>query len=294
MVKQECAPYSRKRFLLGEMPKILVFDIETTLLRAYIWDCGEQVIKHGQLVEGYDQFNIICICYSWLHEKKIYTLSYDLVTQDPSAMIKEFDKVVAQADIIVGKNSRKFDIKMINTVRMARGLKPFPNWAVNNSDLESQFRKHFRLPSQSLDYVAKMLRVGLKGKMELYDWIAIQNYNIDPVEGLKAFKKMLKYCRNDVMITKEGLIKSFPYIISDINFAEYCSKVKEVKQGKKKVKVVTPACKACGTRNVIKNGTRVRGRIPNQKVYQRLQCEFGHYAGEIEENEFGQFVGNIK
>lgn len=250
---------------------------------AHVWDCGEQTIRHGQLVEGHGQFNIICICYSWLHEKKVHTLHYDYDTQDPSEMIKQFDAIVKKADIVVGKNSRKFDIKMINTVRMLRGLPPFPDWAANNSDLESQFRKHFRLPSQSLDYVAKVMGYGGKSPMEFKDWV---NIKMKTPDGPKAFIKMLKYCAVDVKITKQVMIKSFPYIISDINYSDYCTIIKNRK-------VEKLACRTCGSHNLRRNGTRLLGRP--RVVYQRLECvEHEHFAGYIQIDENGEYKGRMK
>lgn len=246
---------------VSEKTKILIFDIETPLLKAYIWDCGDQVVRHDQLVPGWDQFNIICIAYKWSHEKKIHVLHWDYDSQDSSGMIEEFDKIVEQADIIVGKNSNKFDIKMVNGVRFLKGLKPFPQWAASKSDIEVQCRKHFRFPSQSLEYLAKNLGMGGKDKMERQDWINIQEKTAD---GPKAFKKMLRYCVRDVKLTDELLKRLDEYIISDLNSNDFS-------RDGLVCRLIT-----CGSSDIIKNGTR----IVKRRLMQRYHCNTHNgYAG---------------
>ena len=55
-------------------PKVLVYDIETSPVLAWVWRCGDQVVRHGQLHSDLDETKIICITYRWMHERKAKAL----------------------------------------------------------------------------------------------------------------------------------------------------------------------------------------------------------------------------
>jgi hypothetical protein len=207
--------------------KLLIYDIETRLKPCLIFSLGEQVIRHNQLeARAIGQDNIICIAAKWYNKKEIM-LFHGL------NMIKDFDEQVRMADVVMGKNSDKFDAKYINTERMMQGLKPYPEWADISDDLEKKMRRYFYFPSQSLDYISKVFGTGGKVKMEFNDWVDIHNYELlqqlkaphlnsevlfkkSAIEieqkGLKALKKMYFYNKKDVTDTEACLSKVLPYI----------------------------------------------------------------------------------
>lgn len=244
-------------------PNILTFDLETRPLMAYIWDCGEQFVGHKQLVEGYDQFEIICAAYAWNDGKPAKVIGWGYEEQDSSRVVEEFDKIARTADLIVGKNSAKFDVKMLNSVRMMKGLPGLPDWAMSHDDLERQMRKYFRLPSQSLDYISKHLGFGGKVKMEFDDWVKICEKREDG--GKQAYDKMLKYCRKDVEDTRALWGKLSEHFDSKFNNARFQD--------------LGMACKHadCGSVNIGPNGTRMSGG----SKYQTYTCrDCGRYCGK--------------
>ena len=107
-------------------PRLLFYDIETKPLVAYIWRLGEQVVTHKQLAKWGDKYDIICISYAWDDGKPAKTLDWGYRAQDSSKVITEFDKLVRQADITIGKNSDRFDVKHINSQRLLQDLPPLP------------------------------------------------------------------------------------------------------------------------------------------------------------------------
>lgn len=212
--------------------KLLIYDIETSLLKAFIFRPGEQVIRHTQLDSIFNENEIICIAAKWYGEKDTF------VFQGNTA-IEEFDKLAREADVCLGKNSDRFDVKYINTSRMMQGLRPYPEWMDTSEDLEKQLRKHFAFPSQSLDYISSIMGFGGKEKMEFRDWVDISNLGlckkvilslskkdndkisyilfkegVDKVisKGEKALKKMIHYNKKDVLDTESVLKKVIPYI----------------------------------------------------------------------------------
>lgn len=176
-------------------PKVLFFDIETSPCLAWVWKTGKQYIDYKQLKES-QLFNIICICYKFEGDKKVGSLDWGYKEQNSSKMVEEFGKIAETADIIIGHNADRFDIRQINTQRLLNEQAPIA-WPTSEDTLK-QLRKYFYLPSYSLDYVSKLLTGSGKDKMEFQDWI-----NIVERKDEKSFTKMIKYCKNDVLKLEE-------------------------------------------------------------------------------------------
>src|ERR1700733_13294123 len=138
----------------SKKPVELFYDIETSLVSAYIWRCGEQVIRHNQLIKKNGRppvTDIICITYCFNDGNPAKVLHWGYEEQNSSKIVAEFDKIISQADIVIGKNNGSFDNKHLNTHRLlnpeSMGL---PNWTQKSDDLEKQIRKNFNLQSYSL------------------------------------------------------------------------------------------------------------------------------------------------
>ena len=254
-------------------PRILYYDIETTPLMAYVWRCGKQVVRHPQLVKGQDTYNIICITYCWNDGKPAKALTWDYKTQDCTQMIEQFDKIIQQADITIGKNSDSFDVKHINTQRMIAGLPGLPEWSMYTDDLQKQMKKHFYLPSYTLDYFSEMLGLGGKIKMEFADWIHIVEQTRG--EGKKRFEKMVTYGKKDVEDTRAIWEHCEKHFTPRFNTA--------ILNG-------GHSCKTCGSNNIRKNGTRFTGTTKYQSFY----CnDHGGYGGRATISKKGK-IGDIK
>lgn len=243
------------------LPKILFYDIETSPLQAWVWSLGKQVVRHGQLVDGYSRYGIICITYCFNDGKPAKAIVWDFEKQDSDRVVKEFDELIRkeEPDVIIGKNSDRFDNKHLNTIRMYYDLPPFPEFMDYTDDLEKQMRKYFYLPSNTLDYFSAQLGLGGKIKMEMQNWIDIVTR--DPKKGPIALNKMVRYGKKDIVDTRQ--------------LWEYC-----VKHFKPKFNAATKqalrACVTCGSQCITRNGTRVAGKT----LYQNYYCStHGGYAG---------------
>ncbi len=240
-------------------PKILYYDIETTPLKAYIWRLGDQVIRHDQLVPSASMYDIICITYCYNDGKPAKHLDWGYKKQNSKKMIEEFDALINDADIVIGKNNKSFDNRHINTQRMLHGLPGIGDWSKKTDDLQTQMKKFFgkALPSQSLDYISKLLGIGGKIKMELSDWIHIlEKTNED------SFNKMIEYGKKDVEDTRAVWDRVAEYI--DPKFS-----VKEVAS-----KFAGHVCRHCGSSKIQSRGSRMTtaGKV------RRGQCQScGHW-----------------
>ena len=265
---------------------ILVYDIETCLHLGHYFSLGKQVLRHNQLLKGYFfRPHVMCITYKWLHEKKTHILTWGSSEKDEQHMLSEFDKLIKTADVVIGKNSNRFDNKHINTQRLLSNVPGMPEWIKHTDDLESQMRRYFYLPSYSLDYFSELLGFGGKDKMQFGDWQDMANYrmwqltkqsaslltmltgsDVEEIKkkGIKATDKMFKYGKKDTKDTSD-LIK-------------YCATHFEWKYNAA-AKHGDRRCKnpICGSTRIKKNGTRVAGLTR----YQHFACSAcGSYAGK--------------
>lgn len=258
-------------------PRILFYDIETSPLKAWIWGTGEQYIRHQQLDKDYTMWGIICVTYCWNDGKPAKVIDWGYEEQNTAMVVAEFDEIIKQADHTIGKNSDKFDTKMINACRMFAGLPGMPHWTQSKDDLEKQMRKYFRLPSQSLDYISAQLGLGGKIKMEMQDWIDICEKNDN---GKKAFNKMLKYGKKDVEDTRLLWNKLVEHFDPNFNMSTY------VGDGITRCKHAD-----CGSTRLKKDGTRING----QTKYQCYACrDCGRYAGRCPISKVLKTEGKIK
>lgn len=279
-------------------PKILIYDIETTLSMFQGFRLGKTVLRHNQLLKGYfSRTRIICVTYRWAHERKSKIITWGDSEKDEKKMIIEFDKLVNEADIVIGKNSDSFDNKHMNTHRMWNDLPGMPEWTKHTDDLERQMRRHFNLMSFSLDYFSEQLGLGGKDKMEFADWEAINLYRIVQVQGITtregaAAIEMISG-KSFSKIKREGKValkKMFKYGLKDTDDTlaiwNYAVKHFEPKYNAATALYKTHGlvCKlpGCGSANLTKNGTRIGG----QTIYQHFRCNDHHgYAGKASINQ---------
>ena len=242
-------------------PKILFYDIETSPLRAWVWRMGEQRIGQHQLDVAYDQYNIIALCYEWEHSSEKGQLDWGVTKKDSKKMVEKFTALCDEADIIIGKNNKRFDDKHLNTLRLIHDLPGRPDLMSKVDDLESQIRRHFYLPSFGLDYLSKMLGFGGKDNMCMQDWIDIVEGSPEVAE--KSLKKMVKYCSKDVSDTKKMWKATSKHFQPKMNHSHFMNDL---------------VCIHCGSRKIHKNGTRLLGKT----LYQTYFCkEHGGYAGKV-------------
>lgn len=250
---------------MANKPKILFFDIETSPLLVYVWRLGEQVVGHYQLAKERDGYGIICISYAWNDNKSAKTIDWGYDVQDTGKVIREFDKIIKQADIAIGKNSDRFDLRHINTQRMLNNLPPMPEWVGQTDDVEKQLRKYFILPSYSLDYISREIGLGGKVKMQFSDWV-----DIVEKKNRASFEKMKTYNRKDVLDTRAVWNKIAPHVKPKFNQSAFYGDFR---------------CANCGSQDLKKDGIRHSGKTSYQMYFCR---NHNGYAGRVPLSESGK------
>jgi DNA polymerase elongation subunit (family B) len=225
-------------------PKVLVFDIETSPNVVYCWRAGFKInIPHSFIIE---EREVLCICWKWLGEKEVHSLSVKHGKGDKD-ILEKFSKVYGQADSVVAHNGDFFDIKWLRTRLLIHELPPLSN--VHSCDTAKAAKNTFYFNSNKLDYISNLLLKVGKNPMEMQDWI-------DVMHGKPgAMDKMVKYCKQDVKILERVYKKLQPHLTNTVSHIAY-NKNRDI-------------CPGCGSRDKQKYGiyyTTV-GR------YQKYRCK---------------------
>lgn len=233
------------------MANILLFDIETSPNIVYSWAVGRKIsLTHDNIIK---ERQIICICYKWYGHKKIHSLDWGRAQND-KALLKAFSDVISQADVAIGHNGDKYDIRFINGRLAYHDLDPIGE--VTTIDTLKQSRKVFFINSHRLDYLGQFLNLG--GKMETGGF-SLWKSVMDGEAG--ALTKMIRYCKRDVNLLEGVYTKIRKYAPQTVHMG--------VLDGEGQT-----ACKACGSPNTVKDGQRVKSTV----VYQCRKCkDCGHF-----------------
>lgn len=188
------------------MARFLTYDIENMGLLGWTWGLYEQNIIHVE-----HQQHLLCLAYKWLDEKKVHTIAiwdFPLYKKDPHndrELAKAFHKVISEADVVIGHNSKSFDDKMVNAMFMRHKLPPPAPY--KQIDTKQVAKRYGRFTSNKLDDLGEVLSIGKKLKHSGFQlWLDCDN-------GIhKAHKQMLRYNIQDVKLTEKLYLELRPWI----------------------------------------------------------------------------------
>lgn len=207
--------------------KVLVIDIETSPILAYIWELKDQYVNLNQVVQDW---SIMAWSAKWLGEPASSIKYYDQRNLKPGndlPILKPLWNLLNEADIVLTQNGKKFDSRKINARFMLHGMKPPRPYkhldtyliaknvaAFTSHSLEylsdkfcTKYKKlsHGRFPGLSL------WRECLKGNNKAWD--EMKEYNIHDVLATEEFYEKIKawapdsapkpFPRSDGLITCE-------------------------------------------------------------------------------------------
>jgi DNA polymerase elongation subunit (family B) len=189
-------------------PKILILDIETCVLEAYVFGIRDQYIGTNQIKEDN---SVLSWAAKWLDDEEIFYEEVDHSSpRNDERIINSIFLLLNKADAVICHNVA-FDIKVLQGRFLKYGLKvvrPF----VKICTLQIA-RKNFKLTSNKLEYLARFLGVIEKldhGKypgMELFKQCSIGNpdafkelrdYNIRDIVTLEAIYLKLRRYDNSI------------------------------------------------------------------------------------------------
>ena len=192
--------------------KILILDIETAPIRAYVWGIWNQNVSTNQI-----QSDWFCLTWAakWLFEDKVYSArlrANEVQKQDDKRIIQGIWNLLNEADIVIAHNGEKFDIPKLNSRFIINGLNP--PLAYQQIDTLKHIRRQFGFTSNKLDYVNKLLNLERKtdtGGFELWERCMIGDD--------EALREMEMYNINDVRILEETYLHIRAWIKPHPNIA---------------------------------------------------------------------------
>ena len=194
--------------------KRLFFDIETGyyILKIRAWQ-----LKNFNKYFNYDDIvrekEIICISYKWQYEDKVHTLDWRCGEKQ---MLKDFIKILGEADEVIGHNGDKFDLRFLRARCLYHGVLMFPTY--RTLDTLKKSRSSFLFASNALNYLLKYTEVGSKVEHEgMPMWKKCVEG--DPEESEEALQKMIEYCEGDVIGLADYYAVISPFITHNNNFA---------------------------------------------------------------------------
>ncbi len=215
--------------------KILLLDIETAPMEAYIWGLGgnDYIAPHKIIKDWF----VLSWSAKFLFSSEVYS---DVVTpqealhRDDSRVIMGIYQLLNESKIVITHNGNRFDLPKINSRLLVHGFPPPTHY--NTIDTLSIARKYFGFSSNKLDYLNKILGLNLKDDMGFEDWVGC-------VHGSReSLSKMEKYNRKDVLNLEDLYVLLRPWIQNHPNVGIYLNTEDGV-------------CKNCGSTDLKEEGT---------------------------------------
>ncbi len=237
--------------------KILNLDIETAPIKGVVWGLWNNNLSLDHIDTDW---YILTYAAKWLGEKDVL---FDALTRykgykkDPEndyELLLTLRDLLDEADIVIGHNARKFDMKKINARFFKHGIHPpSPYQTIDTLEVA---RQNFALTSNKLQYLATILGIGSKNDTDINLWKDCGKG--DP----EAWERMIAYNIQDVVLLEKVYYALRPWMTKHPNLGLF-----EV-DGKVR-------CPKCG-------GTHLqwRGYVYTQaNSYRRFQCQTCHGWG---------------
>lgn len=234
-----------------KLPKILIFDLETSPLKAYVWSRWKQNIYYDQLLN--DWF-LLTWSAKWLGSKDVMSesLSSDEVrNENDSRIVTKLWKLVDEADIIIAHNGDRFDVPRLNSRFLVNELPPASSY--RTVDTRKVAAKQFGFSSNSLNELARIFGFGSKMDTDFELWSKCMDGDEEALEYMR------KYNDQDVLLLEKIYLKLRPYIKSHPNIAVYMDNDHKV-------------CSSCGSANVIETNRYQYTNTGKFKLYRCGDC----------------------
>lgn len=249
-----------KNGLLGEvvgdgqdvkLPKVLLIDIESAPCKMYGWQLFNANFGLNQIES---EWFILSYSAKWLgSEEVIYQdLQGKVDTEDDTELLENIWHLLDQADIVVGQNLRRFDVKKINARLIMKGFKPYS--PVKTEDTLDIAKRKFGFTSNKLEWLTDKLCVEFK-KQTHGSFAGFELWKQCLLENEDAWLEMKNYNIFDVLSLEELWLKLRAWDDKSVNYALYMDDSKM-------------RCK-CGSSHLVESGFA----YTSLSKFQQYRCE---------------------
>lgn len=179
-------------------PRILILDIETAPLTAYLWGLWQNGVSPDNVIEP---TYVLSWAAKWLNDDMVM---WDALCNDEDyvpggendeRMLHGIWDLLNKADIVVAHNGDKFDIKRLNTRFLLAGFPPPTPY--KTVDTLKVVKRNFAFDSNRLSYLLRLVVGVSKGESGGFEtwtgcmagdtraWADLVRYNCDDVEKLE-------------------------------------------------------------------------------------------------------------
>lgn len=227
--------------------KVLLFDIECSMAKFYGYGLFDQNIPIQHIIE---HPRMIAFSAKWYGKKGVKFFSE--YHQSRQEMLDEMHALLDEADVVVGYNSRGFDVKWVNSeFKVEKMLPPSPYKQI---DLMVEAKRNFRFISRKLDYLADRLLDDKKLDYNMAKmWAKVDNPNTSEADRKREWDAMARYAKKDTALLEPLLEELLPWI----RMPHPVRSTDEV-----------DCCIACGSENLQRRGKA----LTLSGSYHRLQC----------------------
>jgi len=190
-------------------PKVLIFDIETAPMLAYVWGLWDQNIGLNMIKE---EWYVMSFAAKWLGDAPSKVIYYDQEGIKPQKndkkLLKEIWSLLDEADVVITQNGIKFDQKKLNARFIMQGFKPTSSY--RHIDTLRIAKKNFAFTSNKLAYMTDKLCVKYK-KLSHGNFAGFSLWSECMNNNPEAWKEMKKYNKYDVLSLEELYYALIPY-----------------------------------------------------------------------------------
>lgn len=197
-------------------PRILVLDIETAPIKAYVWRLWKQDIYLDQIIS---EWFMLTWAAKWLDSPDVMSnklSSKEAVAEDDKRIVSNLWKLLNEADIVIAHSALKFDVPKAKARFAIHGL-PSPGF-FHVIDTKVIASKEFGFSSNKLDALAGYFGYITKMDTDFKLWVDCVNGNED------ALIYMEEYNRYDVTLLEKVYKKLLPFIKGHPNVTLYDDK----------------------------------------------------------------------
>jgi len=230
------------------MAKILILDIETKPILAYVWGLFKANVGPQQIV---DHSSILSFAAKWLGNDRVaYYSSRKMSEKD---LLKKLMTFLDKADIIVAHNGKKFDLGKIKARALVHGILPPSPYKIVDTLIVA--KNEFNFDGNSLAILSDVLkcnhRKGSHRKFPGFElWLEIMKNNRE------AWKELREYNILDVLVLEDVYMKMRPWITNHPNVGLISNSTGTV-------------CPKCGSNHI-----QWRGYVTLiASKYRRFQCQ---------------------
>ena len=194
-------------------PKILHYDIETSLAKSYHFQQWKVDLSQKQKIQ---ESHLLSHAWAWGDGEVVGSVLTveEMLNHDPERLVLECWSLLDNCDILVAHNGKRFDVKKVNSYFLQYGMPPPSPYKVIDTLLIAKAK--FALPFNSLAYLAEFLNVEQKidtGGINL--WIRCDKG--DP----EALQSMLEYNMGDITTLRGVYNNLISWSNDNVNVALY-------------------------------------------------------------------------